>query len=223
MVERAAGATAPAGAPTRSDGGRDETAVDRAVCRFQNGDDREAAFRLLYETFFQPLRRFFVRQGASPEDALDLTQQTMLRVYQGLEGYEHRQRFTAWLFQVARNSFLKWRRGQAAAKRSAVEISTDEIENPEAAMAIAGKQLDGMVDDERRRALAAAVAELPAQMRDCLTLRLCHQLSYREIATVKRLSAEAVKAHLFRARKRLRERLSGFDLGDDDEKGEGER
>lgn len=222
MVERAPPAAAPHAAASRGGGGHDETAVDRAIRRFQAGDDREAAFRLLYETFAPPLGRYFRRQGAAAEDARDLTQQTMLRVYQGLEGYEHRQRFTAWLYQVARNTFLKRHRRRSAAKRSAVEIAEEEMTQPHPAMAIEGGQLDEVIGEERRRALAAAVAELPEQMRHCLTLRLYHQLSYREIATLKKLSAEAVKAHLFRARKRLRERLSGFDLGDDDA-GEGGR
>ncbi|HMB51860.1 MAG TPA: sigma-70 family RNA polymerase sigma factor [Thermoanaerobaculia bacterium] len=216
MVERAAAASS---APAGSGDSGGETAVDRAVARFQQGDDRDAAFRFLYETFQPPLRRFFARQGVPPEQALDLTQTTMLRVYKGLEGYEDRQHFTAWLYRVARNTLFKARRRSATAKRSAVEISHDQVENPEAMMRTEGRQLDEMIDGERRAALAAAVEELPEQMRDCLTLRLYHQLSYREIAKVKKLSSEAVKAHLFRARKRLRERLSGFDLGDDGDEG----
>ncbi|HUP43451.1 MAG TPA: sigma factor-like helix-turn-helix DNA-binding protein, partial [Thermoanaerobaculia bacterium] len=63
----------------------------------------------------------------------------------------------------------------------------------------------------------SAVAELPDQMRDCLTLRLYHDLAYREIAVIKKLSIETVKAHLFRARKKLEERLGDFALGDDDD------
>lgn len=213
MDERAAAAST---APASSGAERGETAVDRAVGRFQRGEEREAAFRFLYETFHPPLRRFFVRQGATSDEALDLTQTTMLRVYNGLEGYEDRRRFTAWLYRVARNTLYKARRREATAKRSAVEISHDQVENPETMMRTEGGQLDDMIDAERRTALVAAVGELPEQMRHCLVLRLYHQLSYQEIAVVKRLSLDAVKAHLFRARKRLRDRLSGFDLGDDD-------
>jgi RNA polymerase sigma factor (sigma-70 family) len=62
--------------------------------------------------------------------------------------------------------------------------------------------------------LRAAVAELPEQMRDCLTLRLYHQLSYNEIAVIKKISVETVKAHLFRAKKKLQEKLADFALSD---------
>lgn len=182
-----------------------------AIRRFQQGRGRDAAFRAIHDRFFHPLQRFFARRGVSPDDALDLTQETFLRVYKGLESYEHRERFAAWLFRVATTTHLKWLRRGRAAKRDAMEISHDaeETEGPvAAAMSVSDHPLDDLLEDERRRRLHAAIGRLPEQMRDCLTLRLVHQLSYREIAVVKKLSLEAVKAHLFRARRTLREDLS---------------
>lgn len=182
-----------------------------AVRRFQSGEDREGAFRFLYERFFPPVRRFFARKGIPPEDCLDLTQDTFLRVYKGLEGYEHRQQFAAWLFRIATTTYLKRLRRARAAKRRAVEVSKDGMDDPARVLPVAAPQLDGAIEGERRRALRAAIAALPDQQRDCLTLRLVHQLSYDEIATVKKLSPEAVKAHLFRGRRRLRDELGGLE------------
>jgi RNA polymerase sigma-70 factor (ECF subfamily) len=88
------------------------------------------------------------------------------------------------------------------------------MEDPEATLAIPETQLENLLAAEKRQALAAAVAALPEQMRDCLTLRLHHQLAYKEIAVIKKLSIETVKAHLFRARKKLEDELAGFSLGD---------
>jgi len=216
------GAASAAGERPRSQpvGTAEEDGVARAVRRFQSSRDRverEAAFRVLYETFFEPIRRFFLRKGVSPDDALDLTQITFLRVYKSLDGYEQRGYFTAWLYRVATTTFLKRRRREATAKRSAVEVSRDAPEAPQDADAIPGRQLDDLMEEERRRALRAAVAELPEQMRDCLTLRLYHQLSYQEIAVIKKVTVETVKAHLARGRKRLQEALTDLDLGDADE------
>ena len=195
-------------------GSADEDPVDRAIRRFQEGSGRDDAFRLLYETYFHAIQRFFARKGLTPDDCLDLTQETFVGIYKGLDGYEDRQRFAAWLYRVATTTYLKWRRSAATAKRAAVEVSRDAMENPEAIAAEPGRQLDALLDDERRGALVAAVAELPEQMRQCLTLRLYHQLAYQEIAVVMKLSVETVKAHLFRARKKLQEKLAGFALGD---------
>ena len=54
---------------------------------------------------------------------------------------------------------------------------------------------------------------LPPQMRRAITLRVDQDLKYREIASLLQISVETVKAHLFSARKRLREEL-GDEYGD---------
>lgn len=217
MSEQAASPLVGTGArPPRP---RDEPGVEgpdlvaRAVRRFQAGDDPEAAFRVIYETFFPPLVRFFLRKRVESEDAFDLTQETLIGIYKGLKGYEDRQRFAAWVYRVATTTFLKHLRRAGTAKRAAIEVSRDAMENPEPTAVTPADQLDGLVADERRRALRTAVASLPDQMRDCLVLRLYHQLAYREIAVIKKLSVETVKAHLFRARKKLEEELGAGALG----------
>jgi RNA polymerase sigma-70 factor (ECF subfamily) len=212
MAEEGVGSAADAG-PARAETAA-EVRLAGAIRRFQAGSDRDGAFRLLYETYFHALQRYFARKGLAPDDCLDLTQETFLGIYRGLEAYEHRQRFAAWLYRVAETTYLKRLRAAAAAKRAAVEVSRDGMEHPEPTLAAPARQLDGLLVEERRRALAEAVEELPEQMRDCLTLRLHHQLAYEEIAVVKKLSIQTVKAHLFRARKKLHERLAGYALGD---------
>lgn len=213
MADQVTGSSAAADAREPSEAETASSAlVEHAIRRFQEGQDRQAAFRFLYETYFRAIERFFARKGLPPEDCLDLTQETFLGIYKGLDGYENRQRFSAWLYRVATTTFLKRHRSATTAKRAAVEVSRDGMEQPEATLAVPGRQLDGLLDEERWRALRTAVAELPEQMRDCLTLRLYHQLSYSEIAVIKKISIETVKAHLFRARKKLQERLAGFAL-----------
>jgi RNA polymerase sigma-70 factor, ECF subfamily len=212
MTGPVADSSAAVGSPEVPETGSD--LVERAIRRFQEDRDRQGSFRFLYETYFRAIERFFARKGLSPEDCLDLTQETFLGIYKGLAGYEHRHQFTAWLYQAAKTTWLKWLRKAATAKRAAVEVSHDAMENPDPLLPVPGRQLDDLLDEERCRALRAAVAELPEQMRDCLTLRLYHQLSYSEIAVVKKISVETVKAHLFRARKKLQEKLADFALGD---------
>jgi RNA polymerase sigma-70 factor (ECF subfamily) len=218
MTDKVAGSAAAAGVREPSEDGTAGSPgsyqVEQAVRRFQEGKDRPGAFRFLYETYFRAIERFFARKGLPPEDCLDLTQETFLGIYKGLDGYEHRQRFSAWLYRAATNIYLKRRRTDETAKRAMVEVSRDGMENPDATLAVPGRQLDGLLDEERRRALRSAVAELPEQMRECLTLRLYQQLSYSEIATIKKISIETVKAHLFRAREKLQEKLADFALGD---------
>ena len=181
--------------------------VEAAIDAFQADTDRDRSFRLLFESFYRPLQRFFARKGFPPEVCLDLTQETFLGIYQGLEAYRREARFETWLFRVATTTYLKRLRSQATEKRTGDEVSAEKVEGFEPALRIEGRQLDDVLSREQRRALREAIGDLPPRMRRCLKLRVYHELSYREIAAALKLSIQTVKAHLFQARGKLREHL----------------
>lgn len=184
--------------------------VLRAIEAAQAGRDVDGSFRILHDAYFRPLQRFFLRKGFGTEDALDLTQEAFLGIYRGLGTYRYEARFEAWLYQVANRVYLKRLRKGSTLKRSGHEISREDLDAPEASLAMVDDQLDAMLEKERREAMREAVDELPERMRKCLTLRIDQQLSYAEIAVLMKLKIDTVKAHLFQARQRLKQKLSGF-------------
>ncbi len=201
--------------PTGSEGdegGESREAIVRAVAALQSGVDTESSFRLLFESFYHPLQRFFARKGFAREDALDLTQETLLGIYKGVREFRREARFETWLFRVATTTYLKRLRTGSAAKRSGIETSLDDVTAAQEPPAPAGDQLESVLDDEQRQAMRQAIEELPEKMRKCLTLRIYHELSYREIATVMKLKINTVKAHLFQAKEKLRDKLGGYSL-----------
>jgi len=187
-----------------------EARIERAVADFQHGVDREASFRVLFDSFYEPTRHFLARRVSSPEDRLDLTQETFLRVYRGLEGYRGEAQFGTWVFRIAFNTYLKWlRRSQTddqdpdGVKGVEEALIAWEDEQP-IAVSTEPSPLDHALQSERRTLLRHAIEELPEQMRRCIELRVYQGLSYREIAVVMRRSIETVKVHLFQARKKLK-------------------
>ena len=84
--------------------------IARAVRQFKRGRDRERSFRLLFDHYYGVVQGFFAQRVSTPEDRLDLTQETFLRVYKGLEGYRMEADFGTWLFRIAFNTHLKWLR-----------------------------------------------------------------------------------------------------------------
>ncbi len=207
--------TEPAKRPTGSGGDGAENsreAIRRAIEALQSGADSESSFRLLFESYYRPLLRFFARKGFAPEDALDLTQETLFGIYRGVRDFRHEARFETWLYRVATTTYLKRLRSGSAMKRSATETSLDDMPPTHEPPAPARDQLDGVLDDERRQAMRTAIEELPEKMRKCLTLRLDQDLSYRQIATVMKLKINTVKAHLFQAKEKLREKLEIYSL-----------
>jgi len=205
-----------AAAAAAADPGEAAERIDRAIDAFRRGGDREAAFRVVFDHYHPVVLRFFRKRVFSAEDQLDLTQETFLRVYRGLEGFRREARFGTWFFRIAHNTHLKWLRrlhpdeaGAAVAlPESNPEPGRWDVAEP-AAVAIDAAALDDVLLAERQRVLREAVDELPGQMREATELRVYQDLSYREIAVVMRLSVETVKVHLFQARKKLKTKLRG--------------
>ncbi len=184
--------------------------IERAIADFKRGTERERNFRFLFESFYDPTRLFLARRISSHEDCLDLTQETFLRVYKGLEGYRGEAQFGTWVFRIAFNTYLKWlRRARADDKGPEAVKGAEELEgawddDQMIAVSSADSPLDDVLQNERRMVLRRAIQELPEQMRRCTELRIYQDLSYREIAVVLRRSIETVKVHLFQARKKLK-------------------
>ncbi len=198
---------------------------------FQQGIDRESSFRCLFDRFYPAVFRFFSKRGLRAEDCRDLTQDTFLSVYRGLEGFRGSSRFETWLFQVAANIFSNVLRRRRALKRDVREVPLNgELESGHGitshnafgiSHSAAGPFAQALAN-EQLGALHEALAKLPPRMRRCVSLRLDQDLKYRDIANLLKISEGAVKAQLHHARKRLKELLSAMfddfsDLDTDEE------
>lgn len=212
--------------PRRS--AEEDRALRRAVEAFQAGVEREKNFRLLVDRFYQPVKRFFSKRVFSAEDCLDLTQETFLRIYTGLDEFRGDARLSNWLFRIAYTTWLKWRErpspgepGPPEDGRPAPPGEPMGFEDGRPVAVSADRpQLEEVLHEERRTRLREAVDELPRKMRQCVRLRIYQDRSYLEIAAFLDISVETVKAHLGQAKKRLGRRLNDvfetIDLREDD-------
>ena len=166
-------------------------------------DGREEAFRALDQYLRPRLLRYFRVRSSGGEDAEDLVQKTLARVFRGIGGLENEERFEPWLFTIARNvrrtSEERRRREPAPEGESALE----EIVDP----APPDRLQEAQLDRARREALRGGMRHLPARQRQCLALQVRDGLSYEEIAETLRLSVNTVRNHLAAARESLRARL----------------
>ncbi len=189
--------------------------VQRIIERLQADPSREEDYRSLFDLYYPRLVHFFARRGFPRQDCLDLTQETFLGIYKGIGAFRRDARFETWLFTIATNAYRKRLRRGAAGKREGREVplEADEDAEPGPRQELPSPELpkeDDVLRKERSRLLRQAVEKLPEQMRRCLILRVYQDMRYREIAGVLRLSPETVKAHLFQARRRLREELGPY-------------
>jgi RNA polymerase sigma-70 factor (ECF subfamily) len=189
---------------------------EEAIQAIKRGLNVEENFHWLFERHAAQILRFFRRKGFDLEDCRDLTQETFVSVYKGLKDLRQEEQFESWLFAIAHNVWCDLIESRRAQKRSAAVVSLDadqEGDSPPPASRIAAETDDPLsvvLEKEKVEKLREALQHLPQQMRRCAQLRVVHDLSYAEIATLMDISVNTVKAHLHQTQKALRSQLSAY-------------
>ena len=164
------------------------------------GANADEAFCSLDAALRPRLLRYFRAAGISREEAEDLVQKTLVRVFQSIGGVREEEKLVAWLFTVARNV-----RNTAFERQPPHGVPLESVPEPADPRGI-GNGVDE--DREKRHAtLWRAIEALPPRQRQCLPLQVRDGLSYEEIAATLRLSVNTVRNHLAGARESLRRAL----------------
>lgn len=175
-----------------------DTVSDRElVLKFRAGET--AMFEVLVRRYETPLYRFFRRHSISQSAADDLFQETFLRVYQGLRGYDAAREFRPWVYTVALNCL---RRGCARREPRAEATTDPPARDPAPAESAQAAELA-----ERVR---LAVRDLPDGPQEVFLLYQYQGLSYAEIAEAVQRPLGTVKSQMHTALGRLRQSLSAF-------------
>lgn len=202
---------------TEAAGGADERAVEAPVADPEGARLAAAAaggsadaFRRIVERHQDTVYRLVVRMVRDPALAEDIAQETFLKAYRALPGYDPRWKLSSWLLKIAHNATIDHLRRQ--------RLDTTPLElGPEAET---GSPIERLADDSvldaeqqlRGRALArdlqAALATLDPAYRELLLLRFQEGMAFQEIAEVTGLPLGTVKVRLHRGRKRLADLLA---------------
>jgi RNA polymerase sigma-70 factor (ECF subfamily) len=166
---------------------------DDVVRRAQRGD--VDAFEVLYHAYAPGIRLLCRRMAHDERDARDLVQDIFVRAWEKLELFRGESAFATWLHRLAVNVVLGHLK---SARRDALRfIDSDDDQWPPAAGRSFEHQLDARMDIE------SAVAQLPDGARTVFVLHDLEGHSHDEIAQQLGLAAGTVRAHLWRARRRL--------------------
>ena len=189
---------------------REEAESDEAlVAAVLSGEDD--LFGLLVRRYQTRVHAHVARMIGHREDALDLTQEIFLKVYQALSRFNPEYKFSTWLFRIAGNAAIDHLRKKRP-KTVPLEVPDPDGPGRVSSGEYSSSDLDpyGMLRNvERGQAISEAIADLPVEFRELIALRHFAGLSYEEIAEVKQMPLGTVKNKLFRARAVLKERLAG--------------
>lgn len=165
--------------------------TDAELIRRAQGGDHQA-FGALVQQHQGRVFSFVQRLCGNPDQALDLTQDTFIKVWDALPDWRPDARFETWLLRVARNTTidaLRRRRHEPDALPDdavLVDHGPTPLRQLESSRSIA--QLDDLL------------ARLPVAQREVLLLRELEGLSYQELAAALDISEGTVKSRLARAR-----------------------
>jgi RNA polymerase sigma-70 factor (ECF subfamily) len=183
---------------------------DRAlVTRILEGDrDR---FTELVKRYEKRVINYVYRITHRYEEAHDLAQEIFVKVYLALDRFDPKYQFSTWLFRIAQNSAIDALRKKAVSEVPLTSKATDDEGPKEREFADSGiSPYRALKNKELSAAIDEAVLNLPADYRELIQLRHFAELSYEEIASMKKLPLGTVKNKLFRARNMLKEVLGGF-------------
>ena len=141
-----------------------------------------------------------LRLVGNRQDAEDITQDVMLKLFSKLNSFEGRSSFKTWMVRVTRNACKDWLKKKAISKQYSEALANEPQEQ-------------STIEYQEDR-LIGLLKDLSPTDREILTLRFVADLNLQEIAETTDLSLSATKMRLYRAIDRLQELATDI-LGDD--------
>ncbi len=175
---------------------------DQYIERAKAGE--EEAFSELLKLYETRVYRFLLRMTRSPDDALDLSQETFLRVYRSLNLFKNQSSFSTWVFSIAHHLCVDHARKQARKNRFTFHSTDEAVHLPDGKPTPEQAAENQLLAQELDRALSAITPDL----REIFLLREVSGLSYSEIADTLELELGTVKSRIARARLALQKELS---------------
>jgi len=170
------------------------------VLAARRGD--RSAFETLVRSVQRPVYGLCLRLLRVEAEACEVAQETFLRAYQNLHRYDDSKPFDLWVLAIARNLCLDLLRRRT-------RMATDNVDDMHEALPSGeASQEEGVIAGEQRRSLESALSTLSVGDREVLSLYYVQKRTTKEIAVVMGVAPGTIMARLFRAREKLRKRMT---------------
>lgn len=166
-------------------------------------DRSSAAYSVLMRRHETRIYRLIRSHIGNNDEAFDLVQESFVAAWLALKTYDPARPFGTWLARIAINKSRDWGRRRAVRKffTFAAPLTGDVLEIPDDAIGA-----DVAADDRQRMAaVARAIPQLPAKLKEPLILCAVDGLPQAEAAIILGISEKAVETRIRRARARLSE------------------
>src|SRR5438445_13546493 len=174
----------------------------------------EDAFAELVARYRNQITSYIYRMTSDYDGAVDLAQETFMRVYRAAARYQTTHAFSTYIYKIATNlaiSELRKRKRRRLVSLTGL-LTSDDGQEPRVFDAPDDRPLQdvSLVDSEKRSVVKRAISTLPDKYRAPLVLRDVEGKSYDEIASILRTSEGTVKSRINRARNFLRDKMRNY-------------
>src|SRR4029077_378561 len=174
------------------------TALEALIQRCLRGD--QAAWELIVKQHWRKGFNVANKFVGKHDEAEDLTQDIVLKIFKALDTFDRRANFQTWLISVSRNLCIDHYRS-VRKERETIDRDVDANELTPASPGIS--PIAALEQRDRVTLLRQALAELPDTLRTAVVMRDLQELSYQEIATRLDLPEGTVKSRINRGRTEL--------------------
>ncbi len=179
----------------------------RTVELAQAGDSE--AFTVLIRSHEGEIYGYLVGMVGNDEEARDLMQETVIKIWQKLPTLQDLSLFRPWAYAIARNqAYDHLRQRQRHSKKASSQSWEDLKVNDEI---VDTSDFEGNM--EGAEFLKQALAEVPQKYRNCFLLQVVGGFSQQEVADQVGISKASVSVYVSKARRQLRERLQYLGVG----------
>jgi len=143
------------------------------------------------------------RMLGNEEDAKDATQETLIKVFRGLDKFKENSEFSTWLYTITVNTC----RDQLRKRKKVMTLSVDDTEEKVPIQLVAEESADPAVRLEQKEVagqLLSALGKIPEFQKTAVLLRDVYGFSYEEIGAIENCSVGTVKSRISRGRHGLR-------------------
>lgn len=150
------------------------------------------------------LYRLALRITLNREEAEDIVQDTLIKVWNKREDWNEIESIEAFSLTICRNLALDRLKKSENQNDSLDETPTERADQ-------ASNPYEEMIQKDRISLVRRLVDGLPEKQRSCMQLRDFEGKPYKEIATILGISEEQVKVNIFRARQTIKQRFKEYD------------
>lgn len=161
-----------------------------------------------FQTDILPLKnelyRMALRITMNAEEAEDVVQETMMKVWSRRDQWNQIDSIEAFCLTICRNLSLDKLRRMDNQTQS-LDAAYDPKDH-----GVASNPEEQAIQSDRIRLVRQMISQLPEKQRSCMQLRDMEGKSYKDIATILDITEEQVKVNIFRARQTIREKFKKF-------------